>query len=789
MNYKFFVVLICFLLSEFIYSQNTGKVQGKIIDETTKQPLVGANVVVLETDFGSTTDENGIFAIENLSEGIYKIKISYIGYNTHIEPDIKITGRKTYYVKEIELIETPIEGEEVVVSSGLFNYEKDMPVSNYTYTEGEINRAPGAIGDIFRALESLPGVSTNGGEFSAFSVRGDTPQDNIILLDNIPFYGITHFSELDGDTEIQGGRLSVFTHGMVQKAKFQAGGFSSKYGGKRASLLNLSIKEGNKQSPNVWGAFDLLGWEARYNGPVYIAPNSSILFSFRKIDFSNILKLLDEEGEGTTKFDDLILKTTTDLNSSNKISILGIYSTEEHRRDVYHYLKSKEYDDLDLAKDKEEKTLLGLNWRTLTGSEGYLQTSIYYGKMDQKQVEGKIIPDPIYDRKLKEDEIVTRNTIYDYHVDQEQFGVKFDFTYNFSKKMTLNTGFSAQQVKSKTNVLLNGADTLYVFDSEEISGPNKYLVVTPDEFNSSFDNNRMEYACYLETSLSPAKKLDFNLGVRYEYDDLTDDNLFSPRFSGSYKLSPFSSINFAAGLYYQLPRMREIAFNENNKYLKNEKSYHFIIGYSHYLANDLKFNAESYYKILDDLIVEHNSNTNLAINSGKGYSYGVDLSLIKRFVKNIYGQINYSYSQCRLKDDDSDAYYDSDFNQPHMFNILFGYQINDHWTVSVKWKYASGKPKDEFIVHENVLNDINKPRYSKELISNNTKRYIEYHSMNLRINYHTRFTNFLAANIYLDIMNVYNRENELGESFNEISGKNSFSDFPMVPSIGLRLEM
>src|SRR5262249_25090670 len=146
----------------------------------------------------------------------------------------------------------------------------DAPVGHFDYTGEEIRRTPGAAGDIFRAIETLPGVSSSGGEFSAFSVRGGGPRDNLIFIDDIPFDKVTHFEGGIESDEAQGGRFSIFAPDIVKSAQFQAGGFGAQYGGKNASLLTLRLGDGNRETPTFAGRYDLLGWEVGYDGPSVI---------------------------------------------------------------------------------------------------------------------------------------------------------------------------------------------------------------------------------------------------------------------------------------------------------------------------------------------------------------------------------------------------------------------------------------------------------------------------------------------------------------------------------------
>jgi len=154
-----FTLIVQLIFVSVLSAQSIGSIQGKLVDKTTKQPLIGANVLVMENDnkpttFGSTTDEYGVYSIKSIPENIYKLKMTYIGYNTHIEPDIRVIRGKTFYVKEIEIAELPVEGEEVIVSSGYFINEKDMPVWSYGIRVKRLFALPG-LWAIFSVLSNL----------------------------------------------------------------------------------------------------------------------------------------------------------------------------------------------------------------------------------------------------------------------------------------------------------------------------------------------------------------------------------------------------------------------------------------------------------------------------------------------------------------------------------------------------------------------------------------------------------------------------------------------------------
>ncbi|MCX6152276.1 MAG: TonB-dependent receptor [Ignavibacteriales bacterium] len=788
MKSTFLIILLCFCIS--IFAQKKGSVKGKVIDKKTKQPLIGANVSVQGTSLGASTDGEGYYLISNVDEDIYKLQVSYLGYNNYLETDVRVIRNKTTYVKEIELVESFISSKEVNVTAGVFNEDKEFPVSAYGFEREEIKRAPGAAGDIFRAVETIPGVSSSGGEFSSFSVRGGAPRENIIMVDNIPFSSISHFTESSGNEEIQGGRFSIFASGLVEKAKFQGGGFGARFGGKNASLLDLSIKEGNRESFSLNGTYDLLGWEANYDGPSYLFKNSSMVFSARHQDFKTLLDMINELSHGHPKYSDFLFKFTSEINQSHKISLLSIYSTETYQRTVEHIFKLKNPTDPDLVNQNEDKILTGLNWRWLTSPSSVLNTNVYFNKIDRTDKVGTAYLDKENGIAPQKEKVSTRFPIIQDNSVTDVFGAKSELSYSVSKNVLFSSGIQFQTSKRNFSLSQFGEDTIYTYNSNDLPymNGNKYYITNPADVNFSFKGRRNEAAAYTEVSFSPIECLNINSGLRFEYDDMIKKSFISPRISGSYQLSPIQTINFAAGIYNQAPEIEYLTTNGKNRNLTNEKAAHFIFGFTNYLSEDIKLTIEGYYKQLWDLLVKPAYGSNAMVNNGKGYVYGLDFGLLKRFSDKYYGQINYSYSVSKRKNADAMAYYNSSFNQPHIFNVLIGYQFNDNWSISVKWKYATGRPSDTYIVYSDVLNNPNKVRYSMEILAKNNKRFDDYHALNFRIDYRHQFISNLALIAFIDVINVYDNKNTFQETLNSRTGEVIKEGSMVYPTFGFKFE-
>lgn len=770
---------------------SNGTITGKVIDSETKQPIPSVNVLVLGTRHGSTTDLDGKFAIQGVEEHVYKLKYSSVGYTSHIENEIRVIRGKTTMVKDIELVESSTSVDSVVVTAGYFSNDDVTPMTNYTYTREEIRRSPGAVGDIFRAIETLPGVSSGGGEFSAFAVRGGSPRDNIVLIDNIPFDKVSHFD--GGGTEeqqAQGGRFSIFAPGLIDEANFQAGGFAAKYGGKNASFVDLKIKEGNKESITANETYDLFGWEVNYDGPCYGLGQTSSIISARHQDFTKVLELTDKKYMGTPSFSDVIVKTTTELSPQHKFSVLGIYSPENFERTLENVFEAKDdnYDPI-ISKGSETKYLIGVNWRYLTSPSSFWENTFYYKRADLNNNISRVYIDPANGvmptaatAAIRRDYLTIDNT-------DDQTGWKTQFTFSPQARSTIQTGGEIYQTGIDYNRHQEGLDTTYVFDNNDHRADPAayYIIVDPRYVNSSFVQRKLNADAFIDYKWNLTDRITMMPGVRYEHSGFNQKDYWSPRFSASYQLSERTKLTAATGVYYQSPEFLLFSFSKQNERLDNERAIHYIVGVNTYLSDDVKFATEVYFKDFSHLIVLPDRGTFVRNNSGTGYASGIDIGFVKKLSDQWYGQVNYSYSVNKRNDNNGNGEYNADFSQPNMFNVLVAYELDKEWSFSAKWKYATGRPKDSYVVHENVFNDPNFVRYSKEITGNNDERLNDSHTLNIRVDYRHQFGT-IAIVTFLDILNLYNRLNVTEEQFSAITGRSTGAGFQMIPTFGVKLE-
>lgn len=776
-------------------AQMAGNFKGKVIEKSTKQPIIGANVRINNTSFGASTDAEGVFTLSNVPAGDYLVTISYIGFQTKELTDITITSSKTYYT-EIELLEDITNLSEVVVRVFKGEVNPLTPVSSFSLNREEIFRNPGAGGDIMRALSILPGVVSSGSQFSAIAARGQGTQDNVYMVDDIPMFNLSHLEGEgfnSGFNDPNGGRFSIFAPRVIDNVQFQNGGFDATNGRKSSSFLSLGIKEGNKETWSFVGQFDLLGATLVADGP--ISKKTSLFSTARYQNLGPVANMTGAGNFGAAYFGDYMVKTTTELNTKNKLSFIAMYNPERAYRtiddvDAETDINSDNSPGNNLINNTASKMMVGLNLRTLVSSTSYWKNVLYFRNSSVDNKFGRFTPSLdnegiIIDPKSGYYESNLRNIINN----QNEIGYRSIYTKKY-KKASLTVGVDAMLVDLEYHRILNNTDTIFVYRSSDIlSNPaQRYQIINADRFNASIEKNAFNGATYASLSWNVSDKFTLNPGLRYDYFGFSERSTISPRISGSYAFNEKQSLNFAAGIYYQDLGYSDVASQDPNNMLKPEETIQAILGYKYQFSPDLKLVIEGWTKRFYDLVVQPNRFQGTFNNDGTGNAFGTDITLVKRLTNKINGQVGYSFMESKRDDNNGQGEYDYTFSVPHTINALISYKPSNKWLFSGKYRYSTGRPTDAYIIHENVLNDPNKLRYSQEITAINGNRLADYMSLDIRIDYYKQMKKGLFS-AFLDLGNVSGRFNEATRLFVPQTGEVFNIGFGLFPTFGVRFEL
>jgi hypothetical protein len=764
----------------------TASVRGTVVDAVTGRGIEGA---AIELRAGSralgtaVSGRDGAYAVPNLPEGLAALTVRRNGYLDAREAEVRtVAGQVTRL--DVELVRRPAALEEIVVSAKAVGRPQASSVTANRLTREEIRRGAGTAGDVFRGLDVLPGVASTG-EFSNFTVRGRGPRDNLILIDGIPFDKVVHFDRSLGEEEDigGGGRFAIFAQNVVGSAEFQAGGWSAAQGGRNGSLLALNVAEGNPDSASLGARVDIGGAELTYDGPSYFADNTSLVLSARAFDFGTTFDLIGQDDLGDPELADLLFKSVTDVSDNHRVSLLALYSPERFERDLDNVLASPDFEDVALLNTRQDSALAALTWRWLVGRDGRLTNAIYLRDSDKNSRQGEVYPD----QRVAGGAIRVRPDILTIDENEREIGWRADYTAPTGLGV-LSLGARVERLSLDFTTRLAGDWIRYIYDRDDFrpSPTQKFVLLTPARVNAAFDDAVTRGAVYADHTFELGA-VTVRPGLRFDRDGIAKESLWSPRLAIDWFASDATRIVVTGGVYYQTPRFLDVAADPSNNRLRSERSTQASLGVEHFLNPDTKATAEIYVQDLGNLTVAGDETSGLFTNSGVGSAKGIDLGLQRRLASDWSASLAYSYSRARRDDKRGEGPYPADFNRPHVVTLAGSWQPNDRWAFAAKWKFASGRPTDGFIINRNIFNDPMFMRFSKEIVSNNTARLRDFHALNARVDYRRRFGG-VSLIAFLDVINVYGRRNIDSLEFDERRGVNVFGDFSVFPQIGLKVE-
>jgi hypothetical protein len=792
LNFCVTIGLLCFAARAFP-QQASGSITISAIDAITERRLGQLQITITARDGKQWLLQQPQVAqlkSPGLPIGLYRVKVAREGYQSAVETSVRVVADKIKPLRiALRRVESgaPIE-ELIVLATPTSLIDLDGSAASSYYDRETLRSSPGSGSDVLRALDGLPGLVSTG-DFASFTVRGRGPRDNLILVDEVPFSKVVHFDESLGEDEDVGGsgRFSIFAPNIIEGVEYHPGGWSSAYGGRSGSLLKLKVAEGNANTPSYTTRLDLAGLEVGYDGPSYIHEDTSILFSARQLDFGNFFEIIGEDDLADPEITDVILKSKSKINENNSLEALIIHAPETIERTLENALASPNFDDVLIFDNEQDNNLINISWHSLFANSGKWKSRIYHRNTDKTSRVGESYPD-LAPQDAPISIIPVRENILTLLENETEYGIRSDLSI-LNSFGELSGGIRLYQLELDYKTQLNDDWIRFVYDSDDFrqNEDQRYIVLTPDRVNSAFKSEALFHSIYLEQNFN-TQSSNIRFGIRHDHDGFSEENLVSPRVAYNVDVSGNISLAATAGIFFQAPRFSDRSSNALNSKLENEKVTQFSLGVNYLPGEHWQISAETYFQDLDNLIVISDRTRGLAENKGSGYSTGIDLTINRRFADSWSSNFTYSYNQSKIDDNNDEASYYADFNRPHSFSASLNWEINYRWKIATRWKFSSGRPTDDFVIHQDVLPEatgIN--RFSKELTSNNTERLEDYHSLNLRIDYY-RPIGKIDIIAFIDIINLYAADNTNNVEFNERNGTNIAQQGGVFPMFGFRLE-
>ncbi|MBA4406148.1 TonB-dependent receptor [bacterium] len=758
MKYLTVLIALTLLFSNTPAQNMKGIISGKIVDEVSKEPIPGVNVQIIGSTLGASTNLEGDFQISNVEIGTYQIRISAVGYQTIIKPDVIVNSARPTDLM-IKLTTSLIEFNEITVRSDYFEMDPSEigGVTHLSYEE--IRRTPGGFEDVVRALSILPGVAQASAGRNDLIVRGGAPSENLYIVDGFVVPNINHF----GSQGATGGPLSFINLDFVRETSFSSGGFSSLYGDKLSSVLTIDTRDGRKDRLGGKGTIAASQFGLNLEGP--IGRKGDFILSVRRsyLDF-----IFNAAGFNfVPEYYDALTKFTFDLDEKNRISYLFIGAFDKVK---FNNKDSEDfYENSRILGSNQNTYVSGLSYRHLF-EKGFFNISLSRNFTDFDSSQRDTLLNPIFLNKSREGE----NEL------------KGDLIYKVSSTSELNIGASTKLIKFSADIKLPNFITTF----------GERLSIT----SLNTQRNFTKLGLYTQYSNTMLDKFRINVGVRGDYfSEISTSFYVSPRFAIAYMFSDLASINFSAGVYHQSPSYIWLVADEQNKNLKAVRVNQFVLGYERRLQDDIRMKVEGFYKeyknypasVLRPYLVLANTGAgygggdeNFAsfgleklVSSGSGEVHGVELSIQKKSSDTpLYGIISATWSESNFKALDG-VKRSGSFGQNWIVNLTAGYIFNKKWEASMKFRFATGNPYTPF------NND-----GTQSVANYNTGRFNSLHSLDLRVDRRWDFEGW-ALITYIDIQNIYNNKNTNNIRWDYRKGMiDDQSSIGLLPSIGVSME-
>jgi hypothetical protein len=646
-----------YLLVYLILSAGGHKIlTGTVFDAASKDPLPTANIVVAGTEMGTTSDYNGFYSII-LPDTLKKVKLvcSMMGYKK-VEREIFFFG-KDYAETDIAMRITTLKSQGILISAKRKKFRESAAITPASLSTEDLLILPSfQEGDVMRTLEALPGITKASDYSTDIAVRGGSPDQNLVLLDNIPLLRPFHLS----------GIFSAFNVNAIKNVELYKSGIPAEYDAALSSVLDVKTKGVDRDIKGLNGVFSLglLSAGATIGSPLpYL--NTNFLFTVRRTYFDKIIPDIMPY-----YFYDGYLHIESDI-TDNWTAVLSGF-------------KSKDFLDI-RDENNEEIQFVGLDWdNNIVGlnmfhsgdnesflhfSGGFSKHSFHFSLMDTIFITNGVI------------DISTLGIDYSraFGGHKLKFGINDEyrpFKYDISSNMGVNfeyediwsnraMGFAEDEFSPVEDLLIRGglALTHYYSESEEF-----------EQNNSAFFRSYRLSAKYF---LNEIKALTVSLGNYHQFE--------VPLVPGESETGGMS-----LPFYYLIPLGGE--YNP-------EEAHHINLGYEGWLNESYYFSLEGYYRIYNRLYkINEDPETDIEnasdyyrtmFDEKEGDAYGMDF-LLKKEIGKLRGWLSYTFLKSRIKSGDES--YPSVWDRTHNLYLILFTMLPKEWELGVQFAFSTGNP-------------------------------------------------------------------------------------------------
>ncbi|MDA0874167.1 MAG: TonB-dependent receptor [Bacteroidetes bacterium] len=723
-------------------------VRGTVVAAHDGEPLQGVNLALYRDGalvIGTASGSDGIYALAQIASGRYDFRATFVGFRTWTDSlDIGEGDRR---IINIVLEEGETELDEVVVESDSDVGMARVLAGQTTVRPADVERipSPDVSGDLINFLTTMPGIVSIGDRGGQLFIRGGEPWQNLVLLDGMWVYQPFHIL----------GFFSSFPSEILQQVDIFAGGYTSQYGGRISSVIDIKSRNGDKKG--YAGSATVAPFVSGFSleGPIAVDLVSFLVSYRQSVIEEGASRLVDDELP--FEFDDFFAKTHAFINANTQLS-LSLLRTND-RGSVF------EGNDLEDAEFVE--------WENRAASARYL-----------------VFP--------------------------RAFPIMAEFIVSGSRLKSAQTGLTEEVRFSKLSSANTTVNVTHYHRNSEVRWG---LFARTLELVSSLDGlyqgffYRKEYATEVGAYLEPEFMLPWGwrvrAGLRIHSFPSQDTGFLEPRLR-AIKVRERDEFTLAAGMFHQeivgLTDRRDAAgiftaWTTSTFDQGVPEAIHAIVGYRRAVTQRLEVSVEGYGKKLNNLFIPEWTaypRFTTRIQPAEGRVLGADFR-VEYKNKPFSGFVTYGLSNVRYtaKQESLELWYgdkDLDFrpahDRRHQVNVVASLDLKP-FDLDVRWQFGSGLPYsralgfDGFMIVDGDL-DVFRESGNRRVIYEEPYNGIlpTYHRLDITAQRDFSLPGSAILTTHAGVINIYDRQNLF---YLDVFTLRRVDQLPFIPTVGLKL--
>jgi hypothetical protein len=762
-------------------------VSGYVTDAATGEKLIGARVFDPALKVGAITNAYGYYALTTETDTV-RLHCSYVGYTAF---------KDAFVLRKDSVVNIALQPEGTELATVEITDEADIAESSQMSTIDvpieTIKKIPALMGevDVIRAIQLLPGVKSGNEGSTGMYVRGGGPDQNLILLDGVPVYNVSHLF----------GFFSVFPADAISNVNLVKGGFPARYGGRLSSVLDISLKEGNIKEFHGEVGIGLISSKATLEGPIW-KDKTSFMVSARRTYIDILAKpLIKAAAQGTNAgyyFYDMVGKVNHKFSDRDRV-YLSFYGGRDKFYADYGFEETYGQDTYKSTFSSKLGwgNLIGaVRWNHLFNNKLFANVTATYsefnfglsaGTEDIEKVGGVETRSKFglgYDSGIRD---WSGRVDFDWFATPGQlirfggYGIYHTFTPGVSNLeiifpgYELDTAFGAQ--------IVNGTETgIYIEDDFKLGSRHKLNVGV---HGSAFFVEGKPY---------------WSLQPRVAHRMFVNDNwaLKSSFASMAQYVHLLTNVNVGLPTDLWVPTTEQIA---------PQRAYQGAIGVARTFRDQgLELSVEGYYKAMTGLVeykegaafLANNSDWQTLVTQGEGAAYGMEV-LLQRKAGKTNGWIGYTlaWTNRTFEDLNGGETFPYKYDRRHDLSIVLTHKFSDKVDAGLTWVYGTGNAVTLPIAsYQGLTTQLGMP-YGYQVNTNlveerNGYRMRASHRLDLGVNLHKKMKHWDRTWSF-SLYNAYSRRNPFflfwdEEAFTGRQILKQVSLFPIIPSVSYHIK-